>query len=941
MPWLAPHRWPDLLLTWERPEWLFAALVPAVLIVGASLLRRSGRAPFERTASALRVGVILLCGAALAEPRVEIRSRDRTVVLLRDVSGSIPDLSLRLLESWLASVEPKPGPDSGGERLFGEILAGKQPLPVRWPSPLPIETPSTAGVDRSGTDLDAAIRLALALPRSGGLRILLASDGNPTLGDPLAAADAAAARGVPIDVLPLPAGRTPHVSIDAFRLPARGASGRNLPARVEIRASEPIAGTLRVRRIGSDPPNAEGAGELPLVLEPGSRTISITLPPTTDAIAAFDVRFTADDPDVDRRLDPRTLSARGFVPIDGPSRILIAAGSSGEADALRALVETEDLAIDLIRAEAMPASIEDLARYDLVLLYGASFEEIGSPAAQVLKTGVEDLGIGLIVVGGRDGFAPGWLDTSLAALLPVDLRLPEGRIPRASLALSIDASGSMSESVGPSRRSKREIATDAAAQAVARLEPRDRVAIVSFSGSAHVVSPLAERGDGRALDGRIRSIGVGGGTDIFAGLDAAAREVLSGPPGPHRIVLLSDGNSAGDHAAGLDRVATFARAGLSVSTIAIGDDVNVELMRSVAIRGGGRFHHLRGGRIESALAEILRDEALRIRRPPVMEGGPFQPVPLVGEVPDEVPALTGYGVVTPRGIDAVVALRVGDDPLLAWWNRGLGRVVAFTSDPAAPWMDGWRNWSEHAAFWRRLARWSGRPRGGAVEVTATPAPAHDRDRREGDTLLSIRLPEPERRRLSALDARIWTPEAGATAPALVAQGLGLYRGLFDAGDADAGIIAVSGRYEDGERFLERISFARSRPREWAGFPTNEPLLAAIADRTGGERLDLAAPHVDLFSKRNVTIPSESHSAWPIPIAVAAVLFLIEIAVRRVLAAWGRRQPFRLAVAAVGAKTPPTSSGPGLPPSAESAEVPGLSRLRDAKRRAAERPESRR
>ncbi len=46
------------------------------------------------------------------------------------------------------------------------------------------------------------------------------------------------------------------------------------------------------------------------------------------------------------------------------------------------------------------------------------------------------------------------------------------------------------------------------------------------------------------------------------------------------------------------------------------------------------------------------------------------------------------------------------DPLLAHWQYGLGRAVAFTSDARAKWAKDWLGWAKYKQFWTQIAQWS-------------------------------------------------------------------------------------------------------------------------------------------------------------------------------------------------------------------------------------------
>src|SRR5207249_1162048 len=82
---------------------------------------------------------------------------------------------------------------------------------------------------------------------------------------------------------------------------------------------------------------------------------------------------------------------------------------------------------------------------------------------------------------------------------------------------------------------------------------------------------------------------------------------------------------------------------------------------------------------------------------------------------DQAPQLNGLVITGPRH-DARVSMEMLDqsnDPLLAQWQIGLGRVAAFTSrapsSSAGSWSLRWVDWPTAAAFWTQLARTISRP----------------------------------------------------------------------------------------------------------------------------------------------------------------------------------------------------------------------------------------
>jgi uncharacterized membrane protein len=79
--------------------------------------------------------------------------------------------------------------------------------------------------------------------------------------------------------------------------------------------------------------------------------------------------------------------------------------------------------------------------------------------------------------------------------------------------------------------------------------------------------------------------------------------------------------------------------------------------------------------------------------------------PLVANLPATWPALLGYNRLTPRPEAATVAV-VGADPLLAGWDYGEGRAVAFASDCGPHWAPpAFVAWPGYATLWQNIAAW--------------------------------------------------------------------------------------------------------------------------------------------------------------------------------------------------------------------------------------------
>jgi hypothetical protein len=66
-------------------------------------------------------------------------------------------------------------------------------------------------------------------------------------------------------------------------------------------------------------------------------------------------------------------------------------------------------------------------------------------------------------------------------------------------------------------------------------------------------------------------------------------------------------------------------------------------------------------------------------------------------------------------------------------------------------------------------------------------------------------------------------------------------------------------------------------------------LERVAARTGGRLLQVGDPDVRLHEAGSLRIPEAVRHAWDICLVVAAVLFVVDVATRRLALAWGDRQ----------------------------------------------------
>ena len=177
-----------------------------------------------------------------------------------------------------------------------------------------------------------------------------------------------------------------------------------------------------------------------------------------------------------------------------------------------------------------------------------------------------------------------------------------------------------------------------------------------------------------------------------------------------RVVCLTDGRSSNTDLQPIAKV--MADDNIQLTTIAVGDDADHELLAELAKIGGGEFYPVRDPR---TLPAILID-SVQILNKPLIKEVPFEPKVLATGSTltagmSGAPPLGGLVITAPREDPHSVIEMISPDnePLLAHWQSGLGRVAAFTSDIGGTWSGKWLDWPGATSFWVQLVRTIARP----------------------------------------------------------------------------------------------------------------------------------------------------------------------------------------------------------------------------------------
>lgn len=790
----------------------------------------------------LRGLMIVLLVLALARPHIVVAVPGTSVVYLVDASHSV---QAKELSSWVSrSLEAMAPGDRAAVVGFGRDSRLLKPFTME-------RLPGTTGnIDGEFTDIRSALETAYSLlPGSGG-RIVLISDGLENSGDSLALADMLAAAGIPVDVVPLAVEQGPEVALGNISLPKNTWPDQEVVLDVGVESTVATAAELTV--FWGSSLIFRGQVEL----SPGSQSFSI--PVTVRGQSLQRVRASI-DPVIDT--EARNNQVDGLTFVQAPPKVLVVEGQPGKGAALEATLAAAGLNVVSLPATQANLTPVELAGYRAVVLADVPAYFLGEDQLQALDAFVRIMGGGMVAVGGKTSFGMGlYQDTLLETMLPVSMEVEQKEeLPGLDMVLVIDRSGSMAGE-------KLNMAKNAALRSLDVLKERDRLGVITFDDRYYIDAQLTPLSAKDSIAQAIQGIGEGGGTIIYPALEEAVA-MLEGSTKAKHIILLSDGQEGAQYSyEGLMQRAVAA--GISVTTIALGQGADLQRMEYLAQLGNGRNYLVAEG---GDLPDVFVQET-------VLAGGDwlveedFVPSllhPLALPLSDSTPGLGGYIASTAKPLAEVLMSTHRDHPLLARWQYGLGRTVAFTSDTYGMWSMDFLAHPGFASLWLDILNWAA-PAGQASDIALESRLVGAGV--EISALANRQLEEGESLTVTLVDA-----QGGQRVLDLLPSGGGSYRAGVD--QISQGVYLLSAvRTKDGEVISQSLGgFAVPYPPEFLiQRYSGRELLESLANATGGRVL--TSPE-EVFAAGTAPPRRLTDITWWLVLA-AIIVWPVDIALRR-------------------------------------------------------------
>jgi len=633
----------------------FLVLPAALLVLG---VRRERRLLGRAFSLALLIVV-------LAQPELALRKERERIVFVVDRSASVGEEAIQAFWELGRSAAAR-----GAE--IGVVLAAGEASVLRPPQPgLPRSLSAPVELDVSRTDLGSALAVALALLGGKG-QVVLLTDGQDTEGRLWAAVGQARSQGVPVHVFPV--GHEDPLQLLSFRGPEAlppGAQGE-FTGVVFARQSLSFEAQLLL--------DGKVLESRALSVEPGRHELSFVLSFPGEGVYLVELAVSAPG-------DPFLANNRlsGLVQVGETPEVLVVGSEPSLVDGALVAMGLRFRRTDFLRPT-------DLAGAGLVILDDHPLGWVGPQTVQALQAFVEEGG-GLFVVQGRRALA-GYAGP-LEELLPVTYAVPERtEAATAAVIFVLDRSASMAGRAG--NLTKLDLLKEAAAAAAELVPPADWLGAVAFDrnpfwlafpGPAEEVRPQ--------LFSALAGLTPSGGTDLWPAVLLALSALENVPARIRHMILISDGKTVRENRVFQVLYNQVAQSGVGVTSIAIGPDADLEILGGLAQAGRGELHVVAD---PQDLRAVLVQETRRALRPRFVEGE-FHVYPGPAALSSAaLPPLFGYALTFPKPTAEVALLSSSGDPILAFWQLGLGTVAVLNTDLRGGWSRGWAEdpaWLSH------------------------------------------------------------------------------------------------------------------------------------------------------------------------------------------------------------------------------------------------------
>ncbi|MPM01790.1 hypothetical protein SDC9_48030 [bioreactor metagenome] len=627
-----------------------------------------------------RVVIFILLILAFGNITINLKGRNISTVFLLDVSESAGDFEESGKDFISTAIESMPRGNKAGVVLFGDNSKIDKVLNKKKEYKSIDEKPVL-----TATNIQEAVESALGLfERGGPKRIVLITDGEENQGDILKSIPLINEQKIDFKVYKITGEKGDEIYVDNVKVPDNISVGEEFSVSIDIKSNYATKAKLTLFS------GRNKVGEQQVQIQKGKNSVVFKDKQSSGGFKGYRVLIEADG---DKNKVNNEFST--FTNVMDKPNILLINGVKGDSKALEEILVNSGANIKKISPSASPSTLNELLEYKSIVLNDVHRDDLSNGFMDNIEAYVKDYGGGLITFGGEDSYAlGGYKDTSLEKVLPVYMdKRGKNEVPSISINLIIDKSGSMSAEGGGV--SKLTLAKEAAMKALENLREVDEISVIAFDDTYDEVVPLQKVGDKEAIRELISGIQIRGGTSIYPALEQGYNMQMQSSAKIKHTILLTDGQDGYGFDNYANLLKNFNDNNITLSTVAVGEGANADLLNQLASIGKGRSYYTD---IYTDIPRIFAKEVL-LSAGTYIINEEFTPKILSNheilagvKTSDGIPSLLGY-IGTSIKENAVEILSSNhDEPILAAMQYGIGRTVSFTSDVSGQWSKNYLAW---------------------------------------------------------------------------------------------------------------------------------------------------------------------------------------------------------------------------------------------------------
>ena len=812
----------------------------------------------------LRTTTIVLLVLGISGLSIKIDSDRKCTIFLLDISDSMNGLSS---EEGIDIVNNIVNSKHGRQQFGLVVFAGDSSVEINPTYNFDLKQISSV-VDKNYTNLEGAVGLAISIfPENTINKIVCITDGNQNQSDVIAKAIEARTKNITIDVILPGEERTLNeIWINDVSSPPRVPLGQKFQIIVNTKAIHDNAvGTLKMYKNGVF--ECDAKVELKL-----ARETNIYFEQTLPQRGYCQYEFVLESDD---DIHSENNMAGLMVEAGSKSRVLYVHSGSVVSSASGNIPFSDSFEVERVTSTSFHAVSDNIWRYDLVIFQDIPAGSLSKSAIETLNNYVRDQGGGFIMLGGLESLSPGgYSETIMEQMLPVYLDpKPGNKGEGLNLVFAIDKSGSMAQMHGS--KTKLRVVIDTIGNILDLLKKEDKLGLVLFDKVPGLVLPIQKFENLQEIENRLDSLDAQGGTDIYKSLEASYKLFKDSQSKFKHIILVSDGQTGDADYSKLLKAMRDEK--ITLSTIGIGDNINKGFLESIAMQCNGRSYVTR--ELDNLTDIFKRETAMASHswfKEEEFTPRVFQSHEIVNGLSEEtLPALQGLILTSSKSPNNDIIVSEKSLPVLSSWQYGLGRSTVLTTDLFSEWGNNWFSWEAFPLFWSQLIRWNTRNvSSGQWEVKTELY--QDKVK---ITLEAVKA-DGSFKNFLALKGTVITPENGEVAIDFKQAGPGRYEGYCPAKTRGFYLFNIF-QIEEQKVVLKQSNglFIASLP-EYKKYGINWSLLEKMCRLTGGRCYNKT-----LQFNENININTDVPVMYNCMIAlflVALFLFLIEIAVRRIM-----------------------------------------------------------